>query len=264
MAVDVERRIDELFTSTPETFTAERNALAAELKAAGDREAEQRVKALRKPSVGAWAANAVARAEPKLVAALIEAGGDLRSAQQRALSGRSAEGLRETTERRREAVARLREAAAQQLRSAGKDPSNVLDELASTFEAASVDGQAGELLRAGRLERTLTPPSGLGEAVGLTVLEGGRGRRAKAAEPEPRADRAAERERGRRAKELEKAKEKERAAIAKADALRREVEGIRRSLEQTTRSLRGADAQVREAARGVRRAESALRAAERA
>jgi hypothetical protein len=264
MAVDLERRIDELYASSPETFTNERNALAAELRSEGRKEDEQRVKALRRPSVAAWAANAVARAEPKLVEALIQAGGALRSAQQRALSGRSAEGLREATERRREVVARLRDAAANELRSAGKDPTNVVDELAATFEAASVDDQAAELLRAGRLERTLMPPSGLGEAAGLTVLEGGRdrGARTKPAEPE-RKDRSAERERARRAKGLERATERAEAATAKADALRREVEGMRRSLEQTTRALRRADADVREATREVRRAESALRAAER-
>lgn len=263
MAVDLERRIDELYASSPEAFTAERNALAAELRSEGKKEDERRVKALRRPSVAAWSANAVARSEPKLVQELIEAGGALRSAQQRALSGRSAEGLREATEHRREIVSRLRDAAAKQLRSAGKEPSNVLDELAATFEAASVDDEAAELLRAGRLERTLTPPSGLGEATGLTVLQGG-GARTKETAPEPKTDRVAERERARRAKELEKANERAKAATTKADALRREVEGMRRSLEEATRSLRRADAEVRDAAREVRRAESALRAAERA
>jgi hypothetical protein len=265
MALDVERRIDELYASSPETFTAERNALAAELRTEGNKEEEQRVRTLRRPSVAAWAANAIARAEPQLVEALIEAGGSLRSAQQRALSGRSAEGLREATERRREIVSKLRDTAGRQLRSAGKDPSNLLDELAGTFEAASVDDTAAELLRTGRLERTLTPPSGLGEATGLTVLEGGGAgrRRTKAEEPEPKPDRTGERERARRAKELEKANERAKAATARADALRREAEDVRRSLEQTTRALRRADAEVREAAREVRRAESALRAAER-
>lgn len=258
---DLERRIDELYASVPEGFTEARNALAAELRKEDRRDDEKRVKALRRPSVAAWAANAVARREPKLVEQLIAAGGGLRSAQQRALSGGRAEGLREATEQRRELVVRLRDAAADVLREEGRDPSNLLDDLMLTFEAASVDDDAAELLRAGRLERGLKPPSGLGEVTGLRLLEGGR---AKEAPAEDRRERArAERELAKAERDLAKATERERSARAKADALRRELGELRGSVERTTQALRKADADVREAARETKRAEAALRARHR-
>lgn len=259
---DLDRRIDELYASAPEGFTEARNTLAAELRKEDRRDEEKRVKTLRRPSVAAWAANSVARGEPELVEQLIAAGGELRSAQQRALSGRKAEGLREATEHRRELVVRLRDAAADVLREEGKDPSNLLDDLMLTFEAASVDDEAAELLRAGRLERALTPPSGLGEATGLRVLEGGR---AKEAPPEDRREKArAERELAKAERDLAKATEKERSARAKAEALRRELAELRASVERTTAALRKADADVREAARETKRAEGAVRSARRA
>lgn len=72
-------------------FVAERNALAARLKAAGDAEGAASVKALRKPPRTAWALNVVARERPDLVDGVLDAaaavvasindGGELRPAQ---------------------------------------------------------------------------------------------------------------------------------------------------------------------------------------
>jgi hypothetical protein len=261
---DLERRIDELFSSPPEGFTLARNALAAELRTEGKREDERRIRGLRRPSVTAWAANTVARGEPKLVDALLEAGAALRAEQQRALSGANASGLREASERRRDLVVRLRDAAAAALRAAGRDPGNLRDELAATFEAASVDERAGEALRAGRLERALSPPSGLGDVTGLTVLEGGRtgGPKKRGVETADRRDRArAERERARLERDSDRLAERLRAAEAKVETLGRKVEDARRSLEEATRALRRAQAEAREAKRAATRAAGALRSA---
>jgi valyl-tRNA synthetase len=54
-------------------FVAERNALAARLKASGDVDAAAAVKALRKPPKSAWALNSLARAQPELVQQVLDA-----------------------------------------------------------------------------------------------------------------------------------------------------------------------------------------------
>ena len=50
----LEATSDELYASAPTEFVARRDALAAEARAAGDRGLAAALKALRRPSVGAW------------------------------------------------------------------------------------------------------------------------------------------------------------------------------------------------------------------
>src|SRR4051794_15425109 len=91
-----EDRIRELYGLPLERFTAERNALAAELRS-------PEIKALRKPSAAAWAVNQLVRAEPDLVEALLGAGGELRQAHRQAASGRGADQLRAAADAERAA-----------------------------------------------------------------------------------------------------------------------------------------------------------------
>ena len=79
---DLERELDALYAMPLDAFTKARNDLAARLKKAHQEEAAAAVRALRKPSVVAGAANALARSEPKLVASLLQAGDHLRDVQQ--------------------------------------------------------------------------------------------------------------------------------------------------------------------------------------
>lgn len=66
MADAVEERIDELFRRPPDEFTRARDALAKELRAAGDADAARRVRGLRKPTVAArtMTRRAAGRARP--------------------------------------------------------------------------------------------------------------------------------------------------------------------------------------------------------
>jgi hypothetical protein len=73
MARDVEARIDELYGLPLDRFIPERDALAKELRATGDREAAELVKAQRKPVVATWALNRLAR-EAKGIAELAAVG----------------------------------------------------------------------------------------------------------------------------------------------------------------------------------------------
>lgn len=267
MNAELERRIDDLYAETPERFTAARNALAAELRAEGRREDEKLVRGLKRPSALAWAVNVAARGDRPLVTELLEAGNALRAEQQRALSGRGADKLRDATEARRETVLRLRDAAAAVVRTAGRDPRASFDELAATFEAASVDEEAGELLRAGRLERMLTPPAGLGDVAGLKVVTTGR-RRSDRDDPGSPADaRARERERARERarldREVAQASKRQRDAEREVERLRGRMDRARAALEEATGALRAAEAEARGAKLEATRLANALRRAER-
>jgi hypothetical protein len=98
--VDVDAALQELYGLPPEEFTAARNELARATKAAGDTDASRQVKALRKPTLAAWLANQLVRAEPARVDELSQLGDDLRSAHQ----SRDGARLRQLTPRRHELV----------------------------------------------------------------------------------------------------------------------------------------------------------------
>ncbi len=268
---DLEDRIGVLYALPPERFTASRNELGDTLRGEGRREDEKRVRALRRPSLSAWAINVAARSDRELVEGLLKAGQALRAEQQRAVSGSSAEGLREAAERRRQIVLRLRDVAAEALRSAGKDPQGSLDELSGTFEAASVDEDVGDVLLAARVERTLVPPAGLGDVdrLRLVTRKGEREKRDDGREGsgETRAqDAEAERnrERDRLRKELALASKRESAAHRRVERLREKLERTRSALDEASRSLRTAEAEARGAKLEMTRVAAALRRAEEA
>src|SRR3954464_2727722 len=137
-----EDRIRELYGLPLERFTAERNALAAELRS-------PEIKALRKPSAAAWAVNQLGRAEPDLVEALLGAGGELRQAHRQAASGRGAEQLRAGAEAERASVAALVARAPAAL---GRPLTPALAEwVRNSLHAASSDDQPRERVRNGPL-----------------------------------------------------------------------------------------------------------------
>jgi DNA-binding PadR family transcriptional regulator len=138
---------DELFDLDPAEFVAARDRLATQLKAEGDVDAAARVKALRRPSVGAWAVNQVARRQPDLVAAVVEAGRALAAA----LAAGDRTGLREATGARRDAVRAATWAAVDLAGDAHRD------DIAGTFDAVIGDEEAAAEVVAGRLTRGRKP-----------------------------------------------------------------------------------------------------------
>jgi chromosome segregation ATPase len=156
---EAEARIDALYQRPLADFVAARNALAKELRP-HDRARSDEVKALRKPTVAAWALDRAASRDPDAVAELRAAGAAVQEAQESALAGdRGA--LREATERRRNAIARLTDAAASDAGDAHRD------EIAATLEAASVDDELHAQLAAGRLTATTEARAGFGDLAGL-------------------------------------------------------------------------------------------------
>jgi len=155
----------ELYALPPGDFTAARNASAVE---AADRELADAVRALRKPAPAAWVVNLLAREEADRLDALLALGPELRAAQD---SGDRAEFTRLGRERR-EATNALVETgsrlAAKHDRAVAR---SVLDLVAETLQAATIDPAAAEAVRAGVLVKPFTSvgfePVDLTDAVAL-------------------------------------------------------------------------------------------------
>jgi hypothetical protein len=155
---------DELFGLPPEEFVAARDELARRLRREGDAEAATQVKALRRPSLSAWAVNRLARERRRALGPLLAAGERLRAAHQAALAGEGAAELRSAAKAEREAVAGLVETALELLREAGHPTTDATrDRVAATLHAAAASPEAADLVRNGRLTTDLDP-SGFGTA----------------------------------------------------------------------------------------------------
>jgi hypothetical protein len=213
---NLEQELDALYGLPLEEFTAARNDLAARLRKAHQADAAAEIKALRKPSVVAWTANQLARAQPDLVHRLVAAGGELRSVQQRALAGKEdAARVSAATTAERDAVRALVAAGRDLLGERASAP--LLDRLTQTLRAAAVDPQASGLLEEGRLTEEL-------EAVGFGPLQAVEPHRR---EPPPSARKAArERVNALRAEARRLAAEAQEAERA-AHAAERELERLR-------------------------------------
>ncbi|MDX6450404.1 MAG: hypothetical protein QOH16_453 [Gaiellaceae bacterium] len=160
---DLDRELDALYDLPLEEFTKARNDLAGRLRKAHQSEASAEVRALKKPSVVAWAANRLARDEPKLTTALLEAGERLRETQQRALAGNAKQDeVTEAVAVERETIRGLLTAARK--RFGERANAALLDKLSQTLRAAAVDTNARLLLERGRLTEEL-------QAVGFGPLE---------------------------------------------------------------------------------------------
>src|SRR5262249_46349559 len=79
--VTVDEISDRLYALPPEEFTQARNLAERELRAAGQREQADQVKALRKPTAGAGAVNRLVHGHRAEVDAFLEAAARLRDAQ---------------------------------------------------------------------------------------------------------------------------------------------------------------------------------------
>jgi hypothetical protein len=253
-------------------FTAARNALAKELRKAGEREEAADVAKLRKPSVAAWAVNQLVRTQKQEVAALFKAGDALQKAQADLLAGRVKPGeLREAVDAERAAVDRLVERGRGLLSSEGHElGAGTLEQVGETLHAAALENEARSRVRNGCLEREL-------RHVGLGVLTAGApaGKRtASAGQREARSRkreaRSGQREAPSSKREARSGKAapppKEDPAQAKARAeevraARRSEADARRAMERAARGMEVAQERRDRAADQLAAAEEALAAA---
>jgi hypothetical protein len=210
---------DQLFRVPPAEFIAARDAEAKRLRTEGDKEGAAAVKALRRPTVGAWAVNQVAREHPELVDAVVDAGARVVDAQTSLLSGGDPADLRAATAARREAVGAASRAAVALAGPAYRDG------ITATFDAAAADEESAAAVRAGTLTRELDPPSSFA-LLGVAPPE------ATPSPPPPKIDeaalatarqrldegRAAAHDAARRAQEAATEAEAARTAVAEAEA----------------------------------------------
>ncbi|HWN70928.1 MAG TPA: hypothetical protein VNM90_24970 [Haliangium sp.] len=154
----VETAIDALFQGPLDAFVSERNRLARDLRGR-DREASERVHALAKPSVSAWAVNqAYWHARPQF-SALLDAGEAVRALQQRVMRGEAVEGLAAASARLHEALAPVARAAQQALEQDGHSASpQLMRRVITTLQALAAHGRADTAPPAGRLSADVDAP----------------------------------------------------------------------------------------------------------
>ena len=242
---------DDLYALDPTEFTAARDRLATELRRAGEREAAVEVKALRRPTVTAWALNQLARRQGDQVRLLLEASAEVARAQAEASAGGDPSTFRRLTRERRELVHRLAAAAVVMLdeREPGSGAGR-RDALVTALEAASMDEEGGRALLAGRLAAEPQPAGGFGGLLtaavtateGTTRPAGGPSRR-EAGAARTRAERA-------RAAATEAA-EAAAAAEERVAALQRQLEDARSRAERARGRADEAAAAADEAERAL-------------
>jgi hypothetical protein len=256
MAKAPDDAIDRLYGLPLDAFVGERDALAKELRAAGQRDEAAAVKALKKPSVAAWAVNQALRTQTKAARDLWKAGDALAAAQDAVLSGKgSGADLRAATERERAAVEPLVDAARGLLTTSGGDLSDAtIERVRQTLHAGAIDPEARDEVAAGRAVRERAPQGLFGGGVAVAA-------------PEPRARKAAP-AKGDAAAKRGATAPKRGAAAAKRDAAadKREREAAaRREREEAARERKEAAARERErraAEQRVAKAEKALATAQ--
>lgn len=225
MSGDPTEEVIALFRSPPEQFIQARNVLALSLREQGQPEEAMSVKALRKPTVPAWALNQIAERDPQGIDLLLDAGAELRAAQQATLSSAQEPWrLRTASELRRQAVMRLARVASAVLEESGRTSSAHVDEVMTALETASIDAEAGDRLRTGTFERVPPAATGLGDVFGLTIVPTGE----EAVEPAPGSTRA-----------KAAPKKKAESPVAEQDViLKAEVSRLRRDRDAAARRLR--------------------------
>lgn len=150
---ELQAAADELYGLPPDEFVARRTALAAEVRAAGDRALAKLISQLRRPTRTAWLVNLLARSETARVDELLSLADALRDAQRR-MDGAA---LRTLSRQRRTLVDALSRRAVDLGHEAGYTaPDGALREISTTLQSALADPEAAESLRRGHLSQALS------------------------------------------------------------------------------------------------------------
>jgi hypothetical protein len=238
----LDEELDRLYGLPLAEFTRERNKLARELLGAGEREAADEVKSLRKPSLSAWTVNQLARKERLQVRSLRTAAERLREAQASLLGGGSRDELQDAVKRHREVVGALLASAREVLRSAGHPATEAtLERIRETLTAVAGHDEGMKLVEEGRLSTDLDP-AGFGPVTLGAESVSAAGKRAAAAPVRQREESA----RKRRTEEAKQEVDRLRGELSERKAR------ARRATSEAQRAKRAA-----EAAKGVAEKEEA-------
>jgi hypothetical protein len=240
-----DERLDELYREHPDGFVAGRDALAEDLRGAGDRAEADRVKKLRRPTTAAWLLNRAALSAPRRLAAFAKASREVEEAQRRALEGDDAavEDWRAAAGREREAAGAVVDAAESSAREEGHPATpRALELVGQTLRAAAGDSELRERVLRGRVERERSAATLGTPAIDVPPR--------RAVGSEKRRDLAQAR------RELKRLSEELGEAAARRERLEAQVKA-------TTGTLRQEKARLAEAKRATSGLERQVRAAER-
>lgn len=155
---NLEDDVDALFRLPLTEFIGARKTLAARLKQGGHGNEADRVKALVKPSISAWAVNQLYWKHREAFDRLIATGQRFRKAQTSGLAGKVAE-IRGALDARREALSDLADLATALLSDAGHNPSlDTMRRITTTLEAMSAYASLPGAPSPGRLTQDVDPP----------------------------------------------------------------------------------------------------------
>ena len=227
-------------------FVAKRDALAKELKLAGETDASKQIAAQHKPTQAAWTLNALSREHAEEVSALIAAGKGAAKAQQ------SGEGVREAIAEQRAAAAVVNQKLAKLVASLGLSP-GLVTEISPLLQAVSVDPELAAQLQVGQFSKL--PEANIG-FFGLGALPSAP---SGAAAPAPVAK--AEGKVLHLAKHLDAAREKE-AAAKKLKEAREAAMAARQVFDAAQKEVALREKASADAADGVEKARELLHAAE--
>jgi hypothetical protein len=273
----VDEAADELYGLPPGEFTRARDERAKELRGGGEREAANAVKALRRPTVAAWALNQLARRRRKDLDKLLSAGEGLRAAQEELLAGGDRAAFQDAAALERDLVAKLAADATTLASEAGERGGGLQEKVAETLHAAALDEETAEELRAGRLVKEREAIGGFGAMADVSAASPrAAGRKPRAASARgPRADSPARagssRPRsstraGSSRQRAEDAQRRQRLTAARTDErhARREVEAAERAVKHAEERAEAAEAHAREAGERARTTADRLKEAKRA
>jgi hypothetical protein len=208
--------IDRLYALPLEEFIAERDEVAKRLRKDGDRDSAAEVKALKKPSVAAWAVNQVRRDRPEDVRRLLDVTEELHRVYAGLSSAGARERLGEAANMQRDLIRSLVRCA-QQLLDAGGHRANeqTLGKVADTLRAAALDDDLREQVAAGRVVKEqraagLGPLESLPPAPKKAKKSKAKKTRTKPAGPDPKKVAEAERELEAARRQLEEAERRRR------------------------------------------------------
>ena len=228
----------ELYALPLDEFTGARNARAKELASSGDKDRAAAIKAVKKPSVPAWAVDQVARKHAKDLEALFDLGAQLRDAQRKLMRSGDTDAVRDAQAAERAAVKGLVAKAKAILTEAGYKPNEgTLERIADTFYATAVDEEGRERVRTGTLDKELKRV-GFGDIGELTVVPSGAKK-----EEKPKA----------RSARLEKEAAKLQAKADEEETAADEAEALSEKLQTDAEEARGRADEAREKARFARR-----------
>ena len=258
----IDETADELYGLPPGDFTRARDERAKELRGAGERDAATAVKALRRPTVAAWALNQLSRRRRQDLDELLSAGEHLRAAQEELLAGGDRSAFQEAAARERDLVATLAADATTLASEAGERGGGLREKVTETLHAAALDEETAEELRAGRLVREREAIGGFGS---MGALDASGGASTPAAPARDAKKRPAKRSPKSRA-EPQPGPDRQALTAARTDErhARRELEAAERAVKHAQERAEAAEAHAREATERAHTTAERLKEAKRA